>query len=279
MQIGALLRLGIKKLLMVSDTPQLDVELLLGSILNYSRSQLLINSEKTLSELQETQFLKLIDRRSNGEPIAYLIGEREFWSLPIIVTPDVLIPRPETELLVELVLGKFSTTPRIKIADLGTGSGAIALAIAHERPHWQIVATDKSEKALVVAKNNAKQLTITNIEFRLGDWTQALKNEKFDAIVSNPPYIPENDPHLKTGDLHFEPQDALVSGVDGIRDLTLIIEQARNYLKPNGWLMVEHGYDQGREVVELFKKNGYKHIQDYVDLSGISRVTVGSFKR
>lgn len=306
MQIGSLLRLGAKKLTtvsdtvsdmllsdgvrhrcnkmvsdtavgmatigtMVSDTARLDAELLLSHVLGCSRSKLLIDSEKAISEPQKTKFLELIDRRSKGEPIAYLIGQREFWSLSLDITPDVLIPRPETELLVELALEKEVT----KIADLGTGSGAIALAIAHERPHWQIIATDISEKALTVAKNNAKQLEISNIEFRLGDWTQALHHEKFDLIVSNPPYIPENDSHLKQGDLLFEPQKALVSGRDGLQDLKKIIEQARNYLSSEGWLMVEHGYDQSEVVRDIFKQYGYKNVHQHMDLSGIIRVTTG----
>lgn len=264
------------KLQNITSAARLEAELLLAHALHVTRTQLLTRT--AISQEDEQHFLRLLDRRTQGEPIAYILGYREFWSLPIKVTPAVLIPRPETELLVELTLAKLPKTSMQRIADLGTGSGAIALAIAYERPHWQVVATDSSASALEIANLNAKQLQINNIDFRLGDWCAALRGEKFNAIVSNPPYIAENDPHLTQGDLPFEPISALVAGHDGLRELTRIITQGSSHLEKEAWLLLEHGYNQSEAVQKLFQEKGYSQIVAHRDLAGIKRVVSGVLK-
>lgn len=251
----------------------LEAEILLAHVLQVSRSYLYTFAEKKLSDAEEKTFFQLIDKRLQGEPVAYLTGHREFWSLDFHVTPDVLIPRPETEILVEQVL-HLVKNEKAQIADLGTGSGAIALALAHEKPNWQVHATDESEAALNVARLNAKRLELPQVQFHLGKWCEALPQIFFDAIVSNPPYIAENDEHLSQGDLRFEPRLALVSGQDGLKDLHQIIQQAKAYLKSGGYLLLEHGFDQAEKVATLFKKAGYTHIIRQVDLAGLERVTI-----
>lgn len=257
------------------SNPRLDAELLLAHILNLPRSSLHAYPEKSLTPAQQQQFDTLVQRRVSGESIAHLLGEKEFWSLNLRVTKDTLIPRPETELLVELTLAKLAPEPIQHIADLGTGSGAIALAIASERPHWQVTATDNYPATLEVAQHNAKRLQLTPIEFRRGDWCRALPLKKFNAIVSNPPYIAENDPHLTTDSLRHEPKPALVSGKDGLTALTAIINNAAQYLAEGGWLLLEHGYEQGSAVRELMLAAGYLEVVTYQDLSGLERVTAG----
>lgn len=280
--IAAVLSLAAKQLSVATDVPQLEAEVLLSHVLNVSRTYLHAWSEKCLDDSQQRLFIELVARRVQGEPIAYIIGHREFWSLDLIVTPDVLIPRPETELLVELVLSSLSAdisdknTPKI-IADLGTGSGAIALAIAHERPHWVIHATDASAAALDIAKLNAKRLNIQNIIFHQGEWCGALPNVKFDAIVSNPPYIAEDDAHLSQGDLRYEPICALAAPEDGLKDIQNIIHQAHNYLLPKGLLLLEHGYQQGKKIASFFEKEGYTSPDIYCDLAGQPRVTIATW--
>lgn len=261
--------------LMNTDVPALEAEVLLGHVLQVSRSYLHTWPENNLSETQQEEFFQLVQRRAQGEPIAYLTGHKEFWSQDLLVTPCVLIPRPETELLVETVLSTITTNDAL-VADLGTGSGAIALAIASERPHWTVHATDASLAVLEVAKENAKRLKITNIFFYQGNWCAALPDIKFDVIVSNPPYIAENDPHLSQGDLRFEPQSALVSAENGFKDLQLIISQAKNYLKPNGFLMLEHGAEQARNVASILKNSGYTSSNVLHDLAGLDRITIAS---
>jgi release factor glutamine methyltransferase len=253
----------------------LEAEILLAHTLNVTRTYLMTWPEKFINEEAEKIFFAVIEQRKQGEPIAYLIGHKEFWSLDLIVTKDVLIPRPETELLVELAL-KLIEKKHAVIADLGTGSGAIALALAHERPDWEIHAIDISEAALNVAKQNASKLKLTNIIFHQGDFCQALPEKKFDAILSNPPYVAENDPHLSQGDLRFEPKSALQSGEKGLQDLYRIIHDARPFLKEGGWLMVEHGSDQGVQVASFFVKGGYNNPQQYKDLAGLDRVLIAS---
>jgi release factor glutamine methyltransferase len=261
----------IAALLQNCKVDQLDAEILLAHVLNVSRSYLYAWPEKMLSAAQEKIFFELIDRRINGEPVAYLIGHQEFWSLDFLVTQDVLIPRPETELLVEMILE--IPAEQLAVADLGAGSGAIALSIAHERPNWEVHATDASHAALQIAKKNAERLKIKNITFHDGDWLQALPSLLFDVIVSNPPYIAANDAHLLQ--LTYEPQSALISGPDGLEDIRKIIRDAGRYLKSDGYLMLEHGYDQADEIRKLFETAGYKNVFSIRDLSGNERVTYG----
>lgn len=256
----------------------IDVELLLTKILHITRANLKAYPERELNEQEKLDFETLLARLKQNEPIAYILGHKEFWSLDLIVTPDVLIPRPATELLVEMTLEFLEDKKNLRILDLGTGSGAIALAVASERPDLEIVATDASVEALHIAKLNAKNCHINNIEFAVGPWFEALatqENKLFDVILSNPPYIANFDPHLTQGGLRFEPQKALTSGVDGMDDLNIIISGARNYLTPNGQLMVEHGYNQENLVGAAFSAAGFSNIVCYKDLSGIPRVTCG----
>ena len=257
------------------DSPRLDAEVLLAHCLDKPRGHLLAWPEKPLPPDTERRFLALVNKRASGRPISHLTGQREFWSLPLRVTPDVLIPRPETELLVETALARLAS-PRARVADLGAGSGAIALALASERPGWRITATDQSAAALTLARQNAERLGLNAIEFRQGDWCDALAGEPYDLILSNPPYIPPGDPHLQTGDLRFEPRQALVSADDGLADLAAIIDQARAHLKPGGWLMLEHGYNQAEPVRKRLARRDYQAIETLSDLAGHPRVTVGA---
>lgn len=259
-----------------TETPDLDAELLLAYVLQKSRSYLFAWPDQVLTAAQLTQFKNTINRRGEGEPIAYIIGRKEFWSLPIQVTPDTLIPRPETELLVETVLKLASTRIECKVADVGTGSGAIALALAHERPTWHVVATDKSTAALAVARKNALQLQCLKIDFYQGDWCNALPYNDFDFIVSNPPYISEVEWETYAPGLKYEPQTALVSGSDGLQAIQLLIRTARSYLNTTGWLIIEHGFLQAESVRHLLKENGYHNVYSISDLAGHERVTVGS---
>jgi len=256
--------------------PRLEAEVLLSFSLNKQRSYLYTWPDKPLEPSQLSHFSDLITRRMQGEPIAYIIGHKEFWSLDLNITPDTLIPRPETELLIELALELAPLNPPFKIADLGTGSGAIAAAIATERPDCNIVATDISASALVVAKNNFKRLKLTNIHTHQGAWCEALpQKQAFNLIISNPPYIPESDPHLAQGDLPWEPRNALASGTDGLDDIRCIIEQSPTYLTSGGWLLLEHGYDQGLEVRHLLQTQGYKQVCTHQDLAGHDRISKG----
>lgn len=254
------------------ENPELEAELLLAHVLEMPRSKLRLWPNQALTPAQLARTNDLVTRRASGEPSAYLTGIRGFWSLELQVTPDVLIPRPETELLIELALQKIPADAVWRIADLGAGSGAIALALAQERPRCQIIATDISPAALHVARANAARLNIRNVEFRLGNWFDALQGERFDMIVSNPPYIASGDPHLH--DLRYEPQLALVAGSDGLRHLRAIAAQARAHFTQGGWLLLEHGYDQAPAMMELLAAPGYQYIQDYPDLSGVPRVAV-----
>lgn len=269
--IAALLQWATQELLTVSDSPKLDADILLAHVLNVSRSYLLAFPEREVTENEKHQFEKLIAQRQKKIPIAYLTGHREFWSLDLIVTPDTLIPRPETELLVELVLSELKNTSKKIIADLGTGSGAIALAIASERPDWEIYATDRSENALKIAKLNAERLHFKNIFFAKGEWCGALPDIKFDAIVSNPPYIAAHDQHLEN--LSYEPQSALIADENGLRDIRYIIAEAKTYLQKNGLLMLEHGFDQAFKVRKLLAEYGYSNIKSHEDLARLERVT------
>ena len=256
-----------------------DAELLLMHVLDRSRAWLYAHDDDAIEVDPARRFHELVARRAAGEPLAYLTGRREFWSLDLAVTSDVLIPRPETELLVELALQRIPQDNPVDIADLGTGSGAIALAIAHEHPQARVLATDASIAALAVARGNAERLGIGNAEFAQGDWCAALGVRRFDLIVSNPPYIAATDAHLGQGDLRFEPQTALVSGADGLDAIRAIIREAPAHLKPGGWLLLEHGYDQGRAVHGLLDKSGFVEVFTAQDLEQRERVSGGRHSR
>jgi release factor glutamine methyltransferase len=261
-----------------SDSARLDVELLLAHVLQQSRTYLYTWPEKTLSEQQAQHFVRLLERRLQGEPVAHILGRREFWSLPLWVDKSTLIPRPDTELLVETALDLFAADthqqPR-KLLDLGTGTGAIALALASEKKHWQCLGVDKSPEAVALAEKNRLHLRLMNVCFMQSDWFAALPPGRFDLIVSNPPYIDPQDPHLQQGDVRFEPRSALVADNGGLADLQLIIAQAPAWLSSGGCLLVEHGYDQAPAVRELFASAKFVSINSRRDLGDHERVTYG----
>ncbi len=275
MNIAELLTQSSQQLAACSDSPQLDAEVLLCHVLQKPRSHLRAWPEKILGNTQVDAFQSLLKQRLSGKPIAYLTGKREFWSLELKVDERTLIPRPETELLVETILDLYPSNTTIQLADLGTGSGAIALAVASERPQWHIIATDIDAASLQLAHENAQQHQLNNIQFAQGNWYEALNHQRFDIIVSNPPYIPENDPHLEQGDVRFEPRRALRSGNDGLDDIRLLVAQAPQYLKNNGLLLLEHGYDQQQQVRDIFTKNHYQQIQQSRDTLNQPRITYG----
>jgi release factor glutamine methyltransferase len=265
---------GARTLAAYSDSPRLDAELLLGKILGLSRSALIAHSNDTLTQDWQDGFTGLLEQRLAGAPIAYLTGTREFWSLPLAVTPAVLVPRPETELLVELALGLLPKDRRRSLLDLGTGSGAIALAIAAERPQSHITGVDVSPAALAVATSNATALGLSGIAWRLGSWFDAVPDQRFDMIVANPPYIASADPAL----LHLtqEPAIALCSGATGLEALAEIAAEAAAHLHPHGWLLMEHGSGQSAEVAQLLERHGFTSVRSYSDFSGKPRVTLGT---
>jgi len=257
--------------------PRFETEALLAHVLKVSRAHLYASPERILSLSEETVFKQGIERRLQGEPLSYLTGLCEFWSLDFAVTPDTLIPRPETELLVELTLKKWHNRPAT-IADLGTGSGALALSLAKERPDFTIYATDKSLAALGVAKDNAKRLCLPQVTFLQGDWCQALPKRIFDAIISNPPYVEEDYFQSNQQTLRFEPREALLSGEEGLQDIRRIITEASFYLADKGCLLLEHGFKQAQQVRGIFEKAGYTNMSTYQDLSGLDRVTEGEWR-
>jgi release factor glutamine methyltransferase len=257
-----------------SDSPQLDAEILLAHVLGKPRSYLFAWPEKQLPPDAVSAFRSLIERRIAGEPVAYLTGRRDFWSLTLTVSPDVLIPRPDTELLVELALQR-PPHPAIDVLDMGTGSGAIALALASERPAWRLTATDYSRAALTIARDNAARHHLSNVHFLHGSWYDATPTQHFHLIISNPPYIRNDDPHLQQDDLRFEPEEALASGRSGLDDIEQIAAGAPGHLHPNGLLLVEHGYDQANEVRQIFRHHGLVDVTTRADLEGRERVTLG----
>lgn len=278
MTIAQLLSQLSEQLKAVSATPTLEAEILLAHILMQPRSYLRAWPETVLEDAQINELMAMVNRRLQNEPIAYITGQKEFWSLDLAVTRDTLIPRPETELVVETALNiAANLSHEIAIADLGTGSGAIALALAHERPQWQIYACDISESALAVAKLNAARLTLNHISFHQGHWCKSLPRNDLHLIIANPPYIAETEWAAYAAALHYEPKTALVSGQDGLNALTEIIATAKTYLRKGGSLIVEHGYAQGQAVRQLFQKNGYQEIQSILDLADKERITLGSF--
>jgi release factor glutamine methyltransferase len=250
----------------------LENRILLCHALRITRVQLITQSERRLDLAEADTLQALFERRLRGEPIAYIVGAREFFGLDFRVTPDVLIPRPDTELLVELSMERLPQGGRL--LDMGTGSGAIAVAIAHTRPDAKVTALDASADALEVARGNAAA-NHAKVEFLLSDWYQALGTASFDVIASNPPYIVEGDLHLSQGDLRFEPVDALTDHADGLSDLRIIVAGAREQLKPGGWLLMEHGYDQAAAVRGLLSAAGFAEIQSWRDLADIERVSGG----
>ncbi|HKJ08462.1 MAG TPA: peptide chain release factor N(5)-glutamine methyltransferase [Gammaproteobacteria bacterium] len=256
-----------------SDSPRLDAEVLLAHVLERPRSYLYTWPDRELSAEQASRFRVLVERRASGTPVAHITGRREFWSLDLEVTPDTLIPRPDTETLVAIALGLLPAEGTATVADLGTGSGAIALALAHERPDWQVVAVDRSAPALTVARRNARRLELTNVHPVLGDWCAALASDRFHLIVCNPPYVAAGDSHLQSGDVRHEPTSALAAGPDGLDDLRRIIPAARRCLRAGGWLALEHGYDQARAVRALLEQAEYDTIDSHSDLAGQLRVT------
>lgn len=235
---------------------------------------LIAHDTDALSAGQAAAFGALLARRLAGEPVAYLTGRREFFGRPFQVTPDVLIPRPETELLVELTLARLAPDQPARILDLGTGSGCIAITLALERPRARVTAVDRSAAALAIARRNAASLD-ANVEFLTSDWFEALDNRRFDCIVSNPPYIAAGDPHLARGDVRFEPASALAAGPDGLDDLRRLIDVARAHLAPGGVLLLEHGYDQAATVCAMLAAHGYARPRSWPDLAGIPRVSGG----
>lgn len=262
-----------QRLATISPTPQLDAEILLAAALARPRSYLYAWPESIPDPAMLARFQTWLGRRASGEPLAYLLGHREFWSLDLAVTPDTLIPRPETELLVELALARLPTDQAVTVADLGTGSGAIALALAQERPLARIIATDCSAAALAVARRNAARLELANVEFCQGDWCAMLGHDRFDLIASNPPYVAIDAPEGHA--LRFEPLLALFSGPDGLTALRTIIAQAPTHLARGGWLLLEHGAEQGTAVTTLLRQRGFTAVCDELDLAGHSRVSLG----
>jgi len=258
-----------------SASPRLDAEVLLAACLGKPRSHLHAWPERPVPAEQHAQFLDWIRRRAAGEPVAHLTGQREFWSLELAVSPATMVPRPETETLVALALARIPADRPAAVADLGTGCGAIALAVAHERPHAEITATDISSAALEIAGHNARRLGIRNVRFVRGTWCAALPDRPQDCILSNPPYIAAADPHLETGDVGHEPRSALAAGPRGLDALREIVPCARGHLLEGGWLLVEHGHDQGDAVLRLFRESGYREVSDHADDCGICRVTTG----
>lgn len=252
--------------------------MLLQAVLKVPRAYLLAHPERALNEAEQSAYHALLHRRLAGEPMAHILGEREFFGLNLKVTPATLIPRPETELLVELALQKLSPHPGMRVLDLGTGTGAIALAIAHTRPDVEVVAVDASPAALEVARENARRLGAGNVSFEQSDWFSALGGNRFDLIVSNPPYIATRDEHLLRGDVRFEPMTALVSGVDGLDDIRRIAIRAKDFLRPGGWLLLEHGYDQASHVREMLLQSDYLSIFSARDLAGIERASGAAVK-
>ncbi|MBD1550896.1 peptide chain release factor N(5)-glutamine methyltransferase [Pseudomonas typographi] len=257
-----------------SPTAQLDAELLLAAALGKTRSYLRTWPERIVGSEAAAAFASFLARRRAGEPVAYILGQQGFWSLDLEVAPHTLIPRPETELLVETAL-QLLPAQTARVLDLGTGSGAIALALARERAGWQVTAVDRVPQAVALAERNRQRLALNNVRVRASHWFGALAGERFELIASNPPYIATEDPHLAAGDVRFEPASALVSGPDGLDDIRQIIAQAPQYLTPGGWLLLEHGYDQAVRVRELFAQRGFEQVQSHRDLGGHERISLG----
>lgn len=262
----------------VSDSARIDVEVLLAKALDKDRTYLYTWPEKSLTPDQQQCFNTFIQQRLRGEPIAYIVGEKEFWSLSLSVNSSTLIPRSDTEIVVETALALFAddapTTTR-KIIDLGTGTGAIALALASEKPYWDIIAADNSAAACELAAHNQQRHRLVNVTVVFSDWLASIDADDVDMIVSNPPYIDESDPHLSQGDVRFEPRSALTAANHGLADIDIIAQQARSVLCASGWLLIEHGYQQGQKVVKLLTEYGYTECLTVNDMAGQPRMTMG----
>lgn len=257
-----------------SPSPRLDAELLLAAALGKPRSFLHTWPERVVSGEAAERYASYLERRRQGEPVAYILGHQGFWSLDLEVAPHTLIPRPDTELLVETALA-LVTLPQARVLDLGTGTGAIALALACERLGWQFTGVDRISEAVALAERNRERLGLGNAAFRESHWFSALGAECYDLIVSNPPYIAAQDPHLAQGDVRFEPSSALVAGADGLDDIRLIVSQAPAHLNAGGWLLLEHGYDQAAAVRELLAREGFEAVESRRDLGGHERISLG----
>ncbi len=277
MTIAELIAYGQQLLFSQSDSAKLDTELLICFVIDKPRCFLLTWPERLLTKEQTKHFAELMQRRVNGEPIAYIVKMQEFWSLPLEVSPATLIPRPDTEVLVESVLAHHQSE-HLSCLDLGTGTGAIALALASERPHWQIEAIDFSHNAVSLAKRNAKNLSLSQVDFYQSDWFSEVSDDKrFDVIVSNPPYIDENDHHLNEGDVQFEPKSALVAAEHGLADIKIIASQAIKFLKPGGFLYIEHGFEQSIAVQRILAEFAYQQINTLKDYNDNDRITYACY--
>lgn len=268
------LRAAVQRLRACSPSAEVDAEYLLLHVLQQDRMWLRLHADDELSAVQLEDFSRLLARREQGEPVAYLTGSRGFWTLDLAVDASVLIPRPETEMLVDLALEKIAPTENSTVLDLGTGSGAIALAVKSERPRCAVTAVDASAPALAVARANAVRLGL-DVEFLQSDWFAALAGRRFALLLANPPYIVEDDPHLSCGDLRFEPRTALASAQQGLHDIRRIAGAAPAHLLPGGWLALEHGYDQGAAVRGILDDAGFTSVETRRDLSGHERITLG----
>ncbi|MGF0338258.1 peptide chain release factor N(5)-glutamine methyltransferase [Ectopseudomonas toyotomiensis] len=261
-----------------SPTPRLDAELLLAAALGKPRSYLRTWPERELDAAQQAQFSAFMQRRRNGEPVAYILGRQGFWSLDLEVAPHTLIPRPDTELLVEAALELQPATP-LAVLDLGTGTGAIALALASERPAWQVTGVDRVDDAVALAERNRQRLQLGNVAFVHSHWFSALSGQRYGLILSNPPYIRADDQHLAQGDVRFEPSSALIAGSDGLDDIRAIIQAAPPHLLSGGWLLLEHGFDQAEAVRSLLSEGGFVEVNSRRDLGGHERISLGRFDR
>ena len=256
------------------DSSAIDSKVLLSVCLQREVVYLHTWPEKLLNKLQMKLFKEYISQRSLGHPVAHIIGYRDFWSLRLKVSPTTLIPRPETELLVEIALN-LNLTEHSKALDLGTGTGAIALALASENPNWLVTGLDKSSPAVTLAKDNALLHNLERVKFIQSDWFSAVEDRKFDLIVTNPPYIEDNNRYLQQGDVRFEPKSALTSGIDGLDDIRSIVSQSKHFLTDNGWLLIEHGYKQSRQVTDILRAHHFNQVRSEYDLNGLPRVTMG----
>lgn len=259
----------------VSDSARLDVDVLLAKVLGKDRTYLYIWPDKSLSVDEQRDFHNMLARREKGEPIAHIVGEKEFWSMALYVDTSTLIPRPDTEILVERALHLLPPGKSQKILDLGTGTGAIAIAIASERPDSEVLGVDNSESALALAEKNIQRHSLNNLALLHSHWFDAVAERNYDMIVSNPPYIDPRDQHLRTGDLRYEPMTALVAERHGLADIEMLVDQALNFMSENAWLVLEHGNEQGESVRQRMRRSAYTEVDTARDLNGHERVTYG----